>query len=438
VVAHKGNQMKKLALAGLLAAAVHVAAPQTASALTYVMMTDERLLQQAEGVSRVTVLEILPSRDGDRETLYRVRVDHVLVGRSQGAETLMALPGTFNAPNLNLVIEGVPQLLENQTYLVFHSRRADGVLLAQQLSLGVFGLVPGDTPTYVRYLDDANEANPSAQSQRHHLPRHAKRFERWIRSYAAGELLAPDYFLDANRAKHTFTPFNFSTPGPGRWFQFDSSQTLQWTAASGGQTGAVTNVFTALSTALAAWTNDPGSRILLAYSGTAASAQSCPSPFTGPSCFSGHVKWNDPDNQIPGTFDCGSGGVLGIGGSSAYSAGQTFAGQTWYPRILAFVTVQDNAACALDGSGGLNWAEFLAHEAGHAIGFGHSCGDANSPSCGSNSTLNAAIMRATLHGNRGAVLGVDDIAGAAVIYPDPTAGGGAPCSGVCIFRNGFD
>ena len=77
-------------------------------------------------------------------------------------------------------------------------------------------------------------------------------------------------------------------------------------------------------------------------------------------------------------------------------------------------------------SGGLPWIsqnrraeEIFAHELGHALGLGHSCGDADSPPCASNPVFNDALMRAFVHGdNRGAALNSDDRAGILFLYGD--------------------
>jgi len=413
-------------IAAALLAVTAAAASPGAYALSYVMMEDEALLAQAEGVARVRVVAVLPSRDGDQETRYRVEIEAALTGAAPGRERILVLPGTFSAPNLNRIVPGVPKLIEGQTYLLFFSERGDGALQAQQLSLGVFGRVPGDTPTYVRYLDEESEVAPSSDKRIYHAARDAAKFERWIADTAKGRAREPDYFIalpEADQAKFTFQSFGFSTPGPGRFFQFDNDQTMSWTALPGGQTGATFDVYNALAQALAAWTNDAGSRILMSYTGTAAQAayanNAC-SNASATACFTGFVKWNDPENEITGSFDCNSGGVLGIGGSSAFSSTGTVSGMTWYRRANAFVVVQDNAACSMNSGNGANGAELLAHEIGHSIAFGHSCGDSSSGTCQSGTAAALAIMKASLHGNgRGATLGSDDQAGAAIVYPAP-------------------
>lgn len=430
------NHSTRMLLTVILTLLWAMSAPP-AAALSYVMMSDEALFSQADGVVRARVLEMLPVKDGDAQTRYRLRIESVLAGPAIGPLQVLVLPGTFTAPSVNAVVPGVPMLVADSTILVFYTHGRAGHLQPLHLTLGLFGLHPApEGGAYLRALDRAFEFGKADSERRLHAPRDAAAFERWIVDRARGEAREPDYLLDASswaaRPKFTFAVFNFSTPGPGRWFQFDSNQTMPWTAHPSGQAGAVSNVFTALQNALAAWTDDAGSRILLSYSGTLNFSGNQPSTsFCGqagaPACFSGHVLWNDPNNAVGGTFSCVSGGTLGIGGSYVNSSGQMHQGQIWYPRFEGFVVINDGAGCSMDGAGGANGAELLAHEVGHVLGFGHSCGDAQSPSCGSDPTLNAAIMRAFLHeGGRGATLGTDDRAGAAIAYPQPGGGNVGP------------
>lgn len=406
-------------LAGLLAC------PHPSAAYSFVMMSDEALFEGAEGVIKARVVRLEPVSDGDAETRYELQVLEVLAGeRVAGVQTL-ALPGTFDAPRVNLRVDGVPRLKPGGLVVLFYARRSDGILQASQLSLGVFGLVTtaqGDR--YVRWLEGAREFGKRAGLQRFSAPRDPARFERWLRDRAEGFRRAPDYLDDHASAdpfsKFTFTTFNFTPPGPARWFQFDSSQTLTWRAGADGQASTVSDEFASLQQALAAWTNDVNSRILLTYGGTAANPGTCNNPPTATGSFSGHTCWNDPAGRIAGSYSCGGGGTLAIGGSFAGTPGELFSGQTWYRRSDAFVVMQDGAGCFMDGHAGADGAEVLTHEVGHALGFGHACGDSESPACNSNVVLDQATMRALAHGDgRGAVLGDDDRAAAAVAYPQP-------------------
>jgi len=404
--------------------ALLLASPLHVRAFSYVMPSDEALLQQSEGALLAEVEARLPAADGARETLYRLRVLEPLLGRAPKSSVLMVLPGSFDAPNINLPLAGIPRIEPGSRLLLFYSHRADGALQPQQASLGVFGQVVADDGAayYVRYLEGSTEYGKRSATRRYHAPRDAAGFTEWLRGRARGEARPARYLRPqielAALAKYTFDVFNFPQPGPGRWFQFDLGQSLPWSERPGGQAGASGST-AALQQALSAWTSDPGSRIQLSYSGTQGSSPVCSSG-SNPGCFTGHVLWNDPDGQIGGSFSCSEGGVLGLGGSLAFSNGQSFNGQTWYPRGGARITIQDGAGCFMNGSGGADGAELLTHEVGHTLAFGHSCGDSGSPSCSPGTVLDEATMRAFAHGDgRGAVLGVDDRAGAAVAYPMP-------------------
>jgi hypothetical protein len=320
----------------------------------------------------------------------------------------------------------VPTLQRGEEWLLFYQRRADGVLQPLQLTLGMFLRRPdGEGATYWRTVDV--DPGPIAKTHaRFAGPRDAARFEHWLRERAQGRAANEDYLLPASstRAKYTFAMFNFSPARPGRWFEFDSNATVPVRAGADGQANTVHDEFAALRRAIDAWNNDAGSRVLLAYAGTGSS--------TADSAI--NVRWNDPNNEISGSFDCSKGGVLGIGGSSATTAQSiSLGGYSWTKRMRGFVVVQDGAGCVMDGGNGENGAELLAHELGHVLALGHSCGDGSSGSCDT-SAKSQAIMRATLHGGgRGAVLGSDDRAGIAVPYPQPATSRPAR-----VHRNGFE
>lgn len=419
--------MRPLVLSSALTAALVLISPAV-SALSYEMPRDEQLLEQADGVAVFEVLQVAPAAPGDTETRYLVSWRRGIAGQATFGYEWLALPGAESGSHLYQV-DGIPKLSRGEQWLLFYKRRVDGTLQPLHLTLGMFLLrADADRAVYWRTVD--LEAGPTLKTNAEFAaPRDAKGFEQWLRERASGAKSAPDYLLDPkaerSSAKYSFAMFSFSPQRPARWFEFDSGGSVPVRAAAGGQANTASDEFAALNRAIAAWNDDPGSRVNMSYAGTGSSSADSAI----------NITWNDPDNQISGSFVCGQGGVLGIGGSSATtSQSTTLGGLSWAKRVRGFVVIQDGAGCAMDGGSGENGAELLGHELGHVLALGHSCGDSTSGSCDT-TAKSQAIMRATLQGGgRGAALGSDDRAGIAVPYPQ-AASGPRPS---LVHRSGFE
>jgi hypothetical protein len=385
-------------------------AAATASATTYVMMADEDLADQAPVIAVVHITGIEPSTEaGVPSTDYVAQVERAVKGAAAGS-VRVRVPGGETPGGGRFRVFGAPRFGVGERALLFLEPRADGAYGVSQAMLGAFREAPSSGEATlrlaVRDLSEATEvARRGSPARGPDLPRDFDRFVAWLADRAAGRWRAPDYFTPGAAAP----PAEFTQLGNGRWFQFDTGGSVPWVALAGGQAGMPGGGFVQFQSALAAWNAEPATPINLTYNGTTTNS--------GNPCNGGNaIRWNDPNNEIPGSFNCASGGVLAQGGYCQSGTG-TFNGMLFDRISEGDVVIQDGAGCFLSGNGNEDGEEVFGHELGHSLGLGHSC-----TSCVPGSPLDQALMRAFAHGDgRGAALNSDDQAGARFLYQPTVA-----------------
>jgi hypothetical protein len=423
----------------IYAVSLFVAFSQFASAASYVMMRDQDLSAQAQGVLKARVIS---AKSANGETAYTLdNVQHLrsdASAKTSAPSEILVLPGGFSS-TLGPIVErafvkipGMSQLAPYEEILVFYHRRKDGAIMPTQLQLGLFRRIELDS-NRTAYVRDIAPADPILiDGLDLSAPREADAFEAYAtQTIGVDAYLKPEWRSEAN-SKTTIRPkftqiILTQNNNPFRWFEFSGGTTINWflvPSSAASPTGTVAQT----QSALASWTNDAGSTILYSYSGTTPS-----DPGNNSTNGVNAVIQDDPEGDIAGSFDCASGGTLAIGGSFAFLTSTQFGGRPYNTTAEGFVITQDGASCFFNNFSGNAGRQVMAHELGHTLGFGHSCGDANSPACASSAVFNDALMRASAHNDaRDGSLRQDDQLGAATVYPG--TGGGVNL----IFANGFE
>jgi hypothetical protein len=376
-----------------------------AAATSYVPVSDRDLAGQAAAVARVTVVQAEPGpADRAPVTDYLVEVDEVVQGYVPGSTIVVRVPGGVRADGVGLRIWGAPAFQAGEEALLFLSPGADGTFGILHLMLGVFhARRAGGVALAEQDLADAHRLGAAGVDK---AVRDLDRFAAWLADRAAGLERDPDYWIEPPTAGRRAADKSYTllpTPDnvPTRWFAFDSGKSVAWSVHSGGQPGLDLGQTEArFQAALEAWNADPTSSIRYAYSGLTGAAGGL-----GTSDRVNALLFNDPNGQLPGTFDCKKGGVVAIGGAYFYAGTQSFRGRSFHDSFEADVVTNDGTECFFrDNPSGAE--EVFAHELGHTLGFGHA-------------TEGQALMWAKAHNDgRGARLGEDDRMGASMLYGD--------------------
>ena len=417
----------------LLAAA---AAP--AAALVYVLPTDTSMVERSPVIVFGEVRSAAPALAGGLPfTEYAVEVEEVLKGFVPGGTILVRQPGGVGPDGVAMRILGLPMLAEGDRVLLFLDPE-NGRYRPVEFALGLFFEVRvGDRVLLAREPSlhgEVPEPNDSETRERarSRQPRDADRFRRWITDRVAGIDRPADYFEAgwpdgpwsvAEPFRVTRSPAHCFHDGlPLRWREFDRGRSVGVTVQAGGQPGVPGGGLSEVRAAIRAWNNDRGSRVNLVLDGTS-NREFTIDDVDGVNS----ISYEDPFDEIPGSYRHGEGGTIAINISRFYcDASVTPHSIPGNDTVEALGLVESNITTQ---DGYEDWVsanrdprkaheEIMAHELGHLIGISHPCGDSASGPC--DSVTVEAIMRARVHGDgRGAALNSDDRAAARHLYPDP-------------------
>lgn len=431
--------VRGIALAGL-AAALCTAQPVTAT--TIVPIEDTVLVDRTPIIVVARVEGRLPNATGRAVTDWLVRVDRVLKGDAVPSGLAVRVPGGRAAGGQTLRVYGAPTFRPGEQVLLFLAPRADGHYAIVQFMQGAFHRVKaGNRMAAVRDLSEVNVVNFRPRKDPKPQLRDFEGFVDWIEDRAASTPRPRDYLFHPSRqqmraATKGFNLFvNDDTGLNYRWFQFDTGGNVVWRAHQDGQPGLANGGFQEFQRGLAMWTNEPTTPIRLSWGGTSTATGGF-TDFDGQNV----LLFDDPNEDIEGSYDCAEGGTLAVGGPWADSSVQGSYNGRRYVRIQgADVVMNDGIECELVASRGPKLAEEVyAHELGHTLGLGHSSENRGEQ----NRLLRDALMFFQAHGDgRGARMNADDLAGIQALYrrggSPPPQPGGCPADTLCLLNGRF-
>ena len=218
------------------------------------------------------------------------------------------------------------------------------------------------------------------------------------RASAADAVVAPA--LPGGAAERDVAAFSFLNPGtPARWHQADSTSPVYVDTQSGGHPQFAGGGLTQLAQAAGLWAAAGSLRL---QSGVARSARCFNN--SEPSDGRISITYGDPCGEIS---DASS--TLAIGGAYFTSSDVRVVNGVSFWKITKGMVVTDNPVAKFSWMSTGCYEELLAHELGHAIGFGHAA-------------ARPAVMYPAISSNCGSrttslPLQADDLVGMSAVYP---------------------
>lgn len=398
-----------------------------AQATTYMMVADEDLTDGALAIAVVSVQGRQVVEVGNRiYTDFYLRPETVLKGDLGASTVRVRRLGGVLPDGRGLYVYGVPQLAVGERALVFLVARDDGTYGFEHLGLGVFSLrtIEGTEVAYrnvaaVGDVDDPRRARRRESLLLAHRPRDLNAFSAWIQERVAGADRLGEYYLQENLLDlHPIVPFTLFNDGAGNNFHIhEFSPGVRGTRTlvmhKKGLKGLKGKGKKALKAVVKKWNKIFNVKWI--FGGKAKKATGGLATIDGFHA----VIFNDPNNEIAGSFSCFAGGVLAIGGfhnsfgppHKAKGSGKT---RSYWDIGETDVVFQDGVDCLFrTSSGRAGPADVLieqisGHEVGHGMGLAHSCGDDSSGPCNTKKK-DDALMRASIHDDgRGAAIKKDD------------------------------